>query len=74
MGKLYEAMKAHTIEREDAAEMANIAGKFLKAEQLILAREIFEHQMGNRAAGSPAALPPAGENFDTVKALTAQAS
>ena len=41
MSDLYEQLKAGTCELKAAAELANIAGKYLKAEQLDLAREIF---------------------------------
>jgi len=41
MSELYEELRSGTCELNTAAELANIAGKFLKAEQLDLAREIF---------------------------------
>ena len=41
MSRLYEELQAGTCELKTASELANIAGKFLKAEQLDLAREIF---------------------------------
>lgn len=41
MSKLYEDLATGQCELKTAAELANIAGKFLKAEQLDLAREIF---------------------------------
>ena len=41
MGDLYEQLKNNTIDVKSASEMANVAGKFLKAEQLILARDVF---------------------------------
>lgn len=44
MSDLYEQVKTGTTELKMAAELSNIAGKYLKAEQLILAREIFESQ------------------------------
>lgn len=50
MSDLYEQLKGRHIEIKLAAELANITGKYLKAEQLKLAREIFE---SNR---SPSAL------------------
>lgn len=46
MSELYEALKAGTIDLKVASELANISGKFLKAEQLQLAREVF---MENKA-------------------------
>ena len=41
MGDLYEQLKNNKIDVKSASEMANVAGKFLKAEQLILARDVF---------------------------------
>ena len=41
MSDLYEALKVGAIDLKVAGELANISGKFLKAEQLQLAREIF---------------------------------
>lgn len=41
MSILYEQVGDGTVELKTAGELANIAGKFLKAEQLQLAREIF---------------------------------
>lgn len=41
MGALYEEVRTGKTELKIAAELANIAGKYLKAEQLQLAREIF---------------------------------
>ena len=41
MSDLYESVKNGTIDIKQASEMANIAGKYLKAEQLELAREVF---------------------------------
>ena len=46
MSELYEALKAGTVDLKIASELANISGKFLKAEQLQLAREVF---MENKA-------------------------
>ena len=34
MSELYEAVKAGTVDLKTASELANISGKFLKAEQL----------------------------------------
>lgn len=50
MGTLYEEVRIGKTELKMASELANIAGKYLKAEQLQLAREIF-------VAGKPPALP-----------------
>jgi len=41
MSALYEAGKNGEIDLKAAGELANITGKYLKAEQLILAREVF---------------------------------
>lgn len=45
MSDLYEALKNGQIEIKTASELANISGKFLKAEQLELAKQVF---MSNR--------------------------
>ena len=41
MSELYDQLKAGEIDLKTASELANITGKFLKAEQLELARDIF---------------------------------
>ena len=41
MSDLYEQVRAVQVDLKTAGELANISGKFLKAEQLQLAREIF---------------------------------
>lgn len=41
MSTLYEELRAGRTDLKMASELANIAGKYLKAEQLQLAREIF---------------------------------
>ena len=41
MSELYEQLKAGRVDLKTAGELANISGKFLKAEQLELARDIF---------------------------------
>lgn len=48
MSQLYEEVRAGTTELKTAAELANIAGKYLKAEQLQLAREIFTDEKEKR--------------------------
>jgi len=48
MSTLYEELRAGAIEREIAAELSNIAGKFLKAEQLQLARDILQGALSKR--------------------------
>lgn len=42
MSALYEELRKGEVEIKMAAELANITGKYLKAEQLKLAREVFE--------------------------------
>lgn len=44
MSILYDQVNKGAIELKAASELANIAGKFLKAEQLKLAREIFSSE------------------------------
>ena len=56
MSTLYEEVVGGKTELKTAAELANIAGKYLKAEQLQLAREIFMGQLGKKIDGSPAQL------------------
>lgn len=41
MSRLYDELQSGACELKTASELANIAGKFLKAEQLDLSREIF---------------------------------
>lgn len=41
MGELYDSLKNGNCELKMAAELANIAGKYLKAEQLELAEKVF---------------------------------
>jgi hypothetical protein len=55
MSDLYDSVRSGETELNTAGELANIAGKFLKAEQLILAREIFTRERG--AIGSPDVAP-----------------
>lgn len=56
MSELYDQVRDGVVELKAAGEMANIAGKFLKAEQLKLAREIFTSQRLGRAKGLAAEL------------------
>ena len=46
MSELYEALKTGYVDLKVASQLANISGKFLKAVQLQLAREVF---LENRA-------------------------
>lgn len=48
MSQLYEEVRGGGVELKVASELANIAGKYLKAEQLSLAREIFVQGQGKR--------------------------
>lgn len=57
MSALYDEFKSGSVKREDAAELANIAGKYLKAEQLELARDIFEAEYGKRTLPGSTKLP-----------------
>jgi hypothetical protein len=50
MSALYDNVVEQSVDLKTAAELANIAGKFLKAEQLQLAREIFLSQSPNATA------------------------
>lgn len=50
MSALYDEVRNGTTELKTAAELANIAGKYLKAEQLELAREIFIKSLGHGRA------------------------
>lgn len=54
MSVLYDQVKNGVVEVKVASELANIAGKYLKAEQLQLAREMFLKDAGD---GSQPALP-----------------
>jgi hypothetical protein len=58
MSALYDEVRDGTRDLKVAAEMANIAGKFLKAEQLILAREVFL----SGASGQPR-IPAGGDRL-----------
>lgn len=49
MSELYEQVKAGEADLKTASELANITGKYLKAEQLKLAREIFEQNAPQQA-------------------------
>ena len=49
MSALYDAVKDGQTDLKTAAELANIAGKFLKAEQLDLATAIFLENLPTRA-------------------------
>jgi hypothetical protein len=54
MSDLYESLKTGNLEIKVASELANIAGKFLKAEQLKLAKEIFTYHRSRGALTPPA--------------------
>lgn len=55
MSALYDEVNNGTTELKTAAELANISGKYLKAEQLQLAREIFMGQLCKKVDTSTAA-------------------
>ena len=55
MSALYEEVNSGRTELKIAAELANIAGKYLKAEQLQLAREIFQSHLGRKIDASASA-------------------
>jgi hypothetical protein len=48
MSLLYDQVKNGVVEVKTASELANIAGKYLKAEQLSLAREMFLKDFGRK--------------------------
>lgn len=48
MSDLYDAVRNGAVDTKHASELANIAGKYLKAEQLLLAREVFTANMQQR--------------------------
>lgn len=48
MSQLYDEVRDGRTELKAASELANIAGKYLKAEQLALAREIFVSSRGKQ--------------------------
>ena len=54
MSVLYDDLRNNVIELKLASELANIAGKNLKAEQLQLAREIFLDQQTRPSQPMPA--------------------
>jgi hypothetical protein len=58
LSDLYDALAKGEIELKQAMELANVAGKFLKAEQLVLAREVF---LSNRPTHAGPALLEHGE-------------
>ena len=47
MSVLYEEVRSEAVTMKMAAELANIAGKYLKAAQLKLARDIFMRSLGS---------------------------
>jgi hypothetical protein len=61
MSALYDQVRDGSCELKTAAELSNIAGKFLKAEQLDLAREIF---LSSKAQTS---IPLSGENRQALE-------
>lgn len=57
MSQLYDQVKSGACDLRLAGEMANITGKFLKAEQLILAREVFLANQPLKLKELPNAIP-----------------
>lgn len=55
MAKLYRDLESGEIDLKTATELANITGKFLKAEQLELARDIFLNNQ-NKGQYKPAVI------------------
>jgi len=47
MSNLYDELKTGAIDLKVASELANITGKLLKAEQLELARDVFNSNKAN---------------------------
>ena len=56
MSELYDGVQGGKTDLKVAAELANIAGKYLKAEQLQLAREIFLGHLGKKVVDAGAEL------------------
>jgi hypothetical protein len=54
MSALYDSLRDGGTDLRLASELANVAGKFLKAEQLALAREIFARSLTSRGRELPA--------------------
>lgn len=48
LSSLYDEFRAGGVDRVDAAELANITGKFLKAHALQLAERAFEETLSRR--------------------------
>ena len=62
MSVLYDSVRDGSTDLKVAAELANVAGKYLKAEQLELAREIF-----TSGKGSGATLPKGTQTLLTAE-------
>lgn len=62
MSRLYDELQAGNCELKTASELANIAGKYLKAEQLDLAREIFLANKPKQLTINHAEVPPWVQN------------
>jgi hypothetical protein len=59
MAALYEQVESGAVERKVADSLANIAGKYLKAEQLKFAREVFGRKQSPPAITGT--VPPDGK-------------
>ena len=57
MSALYDDINGDRTDLKKAAELANVAGKFLKADQLEFARSVFVAQLEKKITGGPAQLP-----------------
>ncbi len=56
MSSLYDNLVSGSVELKTAAEAANIAGKWLKADQLQLARAMFLNELGHKIDTTSSAL------------------
>lgn len=65
MSKLYDEVESGKTELKLAAELANIAGKYLKAEQLELARDIFQAAFPTRVSHVAKALTRKNDRLTT---------
>jgi hypothetical protein len=61
MSDLYAAVESGAMELKQADSLANIAGKYLKAEQLKLAKEVFRSQRGQQLFPSAQQLITSGK-------------
>jgi hypothetical protein len=69
MSTLYDRLDKDEIDRVKASELSNIAGKFLKAEQLKLAREVFQDSLAYRMRFTPPLQTPPVNNPKAVRKI-----